>query len=95
MVEAWSENGVSSKESDSSYISEQEWLETFAGNLRSLMEEQGYTQESLARAIGVQQPTVSRYLKAERMPEIRILANIAIGLDARLEDILDFGAKVY
>ena len=77
------------------YISEQEWLETFAANLESLMIEHGYTQSSLAEAINSDQSTISRYLRAERMPSVKNLVNIMIVLDGRLEDILDFGAKVF
>ena len=77
------------------YISEQEWLETFAGNLQTMMDEKGYTQSSLARAIETDQSTISRYLRAERMPSIKNLVNIMIELDAQVEDLLDFGSRVF
>lgn len=96
-MDQWHRSGASYETAPKAkvYISEQEWLETFAGNLQSMMDERGYTQSSLAQAIGTDQSTVSRYLKAERMPSIKNLVNIMIELDARLEDVLDFGSMVF
>lgn len=75
-------------------MTEQEWLDIFAGNLQSLMDEYNYNQSELARAIDVDQSTISRYLRAERMPTPRVLVNILYEFDCDLGDILDFGSRI-
>lgn len=58
-------------------MTELEWMNIFAGNLRSLMDEENMSQNELARRIGVSKGTVSRYLSAQCMPSVNVLVNIA------------------
>lgn len=74
--------------------SEKEWLNIFADNLMEIIEEQGYSQSEFAKAVGVSRPTLNRYLKKERMPNIRFIINTSYVLNVDFMDLLDFGGKI-
>lgn len=57
-------------------MSEIRWIETFAGNLRSLLDETGMSQRELARESGVSEVTISKYLHGSCMPSVAALVNI-------------------
>lgn len=72
-------------------MSEVEWMETFAGNLRSLMEGSRMTQRELSRMTGISEGTISRYLNAQCMPSVNALVNIADAFPcADINDLLYF-----
>ncbi|EKR92659.1 DNA-binding helix-turn-helix protein [Leptospira santarosai str. CBC379] len=48
----------------------------FSEVLKSLMSRQGWNQEDLAKAGGVKQPTVSRYLSGRTIPTLTFIANL-------------------
>lgn len=75
-------------------MSEVEWLETFAGNLRDLMIEQGYNQEQLSEATGLSQGTISNYLNKKRLPTIRALVNICYEMNLSFDELMDFGSRI-
>ena len=52
----------------------------FGDNIRRLMIYNGYTQKQLAMRSGCTESAMSRYIRNERTPSIRILKNIAIAL---------------
>ena len=58
-------------------MSEIEWMGIFAGNLRSLMDEERMSQNELAKKTGISKGTISRYLSAQCMPSVNALVNIA------------------
>ena len=58
-------------------MSELEWMNIFACNLRSLMDEVNMSQNELARRTGISKGTISRYLSARCMPSVNALVNIA------------------
>lgn len=58
-------------------MTELEWMRIFAGNLQSLMDELEMSQSELSRRTGISQGTISRYLRAETMPSVNALVNIA------------------
>lgn len=72
-------------------LTEQQWLEIFADNLRSLMNESNMSQRELSRISGVSEAAISKYLNAKCMPSVNALANIAYAFPcASLEDFLVF-----
>lgn len=76
-------------------MSEVEWMDIFAGNLRSLLEENHMTQQDLANATGISKATISRYLKAQCMPSVNALVNIAYEFPcADIGDLLCFDDKI-
>lgn len=71
-------------------MSEVEFIDIFADNLRDLMESQGISQRELSRESGVDNAAISRYLKKERMPTVKSLVNISLALDCDLDDLIPF-----
>lgn len=75
-------------------MSEVDWMDIFATNLAEIMEEQGYTQEDLARATGLTQATISRYLNKKLMPSVRAVINLSYELGVDYNDLIDFGSRI-
>lgn len=75
-------------------MSEQEWLNIFADNLRDIMDEANMSQKQLAKETGITQATISRYLTKNQMPSIKAVVNICYALDCDLYDLLDFGDMI-
>lgn len=75
-------------------MTELEWMEIFSGNLRGLMKEQEYTQEELSENSGIPQSSISRYLKAERIPNAKAILNLSYALDCDVVDLIDFGDTI-
>ena len=69
-------------------MSEVEFIDIFGDNLRSLMEERGYTRRELARESRISHVTISRYLNKERMPTAKSLVNLAFALECDLDDLV-------
>ena len=70
-------------------ISEQRWMDIFAGNLKSLMAETNMSQRELSRLSGVSESALSKYLSAKCMPSLNALINIAYVFPcANLSDLL-------
>lgn len=57
-------------------MSEVQWIDTFAGNLRSLLDETGMSQRELAKLTGISEVTISKYLHRQCMPSVAALVNI-------------------
>ena len=75
-------------------MSEQEWLEQFADNLKTIMDECGYNQKQLAAEVGTTEATISRYLNYTQIPKAPVLINIAYALDCSLDDLMDFNERI-
>lgn len=75
-------------------MSELEWMKIFGDNLRDMLIENDMSQNEFARAIGVNQSTVNKYIKGQIMPSTKVLVNICHVLDADLDDILYFGDRI-
>lgn len=75
-------------------MTETEWLDIFADNLQSLMQERGYTQGDLADETGLDQTTISRYLNKQRIPTVRAIVNLAFTLDCDISELIDFGDRI-
>ena len=69
-------------------MSEVEFIDIFRDNLRSLMEERGYTRRELARESRISHVTISRYLNKERMPTAKSLVNLAFALECDLDELV-------
>lgn len=75
-------------------MSEQEWLDIFGDNLRSIMAEYGYTQGELADATGISKSSISYYVNKEKVPSVRALINISYELNMSLDELMDFGSRI-
>ena len=75
-------------------MSEQQWIDIFADNLRDKLIEYGATQREFADDIGVAESTISRYLRGQAVPSIYILINMSHVLGCSLDELADFGARI-
>ena len=69
-------------------MTEVECCEIFAGNLAQLMSETGYSQSDLAYDAYLDQSTISKYLKGDRLPTAKALINLCIVLECNFNDLL-------
>ena len=76
-------------------MNEQEWLNIFGDNLRDMLSDANMTQRELADDTGLAEATISHYLNKRRMPTVRAIINIAYSLDCDINDLIDFGDKVW
>ena len=69
-------------------MSEVEFIDIFAGNLRSVMEETGYSVNELAKDIHVDKGTISRYRNGLVMPSVKNIINMCIVMCCNLDDLI-------
>lgn len=69
-------------------MSEVEFIDIFAGNLRSVMEETGYGVNELARKTRIDKGTISRYKNGTLMPTIKNVVNICMVMCCNLDDLI-------
>lgn len=75
-------------------MTEKEWIDIFSGNLKSIMNEVGITQNELARDAGLSKSMVSDYINCKRIPNIKSIVNICHALP-ELEPVDLFQSLVY
>lgn len=75
-------------------MSEVEWMRIFGGNLKEIMDEQGYTQKDLAEATGLSEGSISNYVNARTMPTVRAIINLSFELGIGFEDFINFGDRI-
>ena len=63
-------------------------MNSFAKNLAALMQENGISQNLLAKTLKVKQQTISRYIKGDREPDINIIIEIAQFFDVTVGQLL-------
>lgn len=61
----------------------------FADRLKKVRKEAGYTQESLAQALGVSKGTVAMWETGKRNPDFEMLCDISDLLDRKVDYLLD------
>lgn len=69
-------------------MSEVEFIDIFADNLRDIMQEVGITQSELADESGLSRATINRYLAKQRLPTLKALINICNVLDCDLDELI-------
>lgn len=66
--------------------------EIFAGNIARYRKEQGFTQEELAKHLGITFQAVSKWETGQTMPEISLLPTLAKTLDISIDKLLGYTA---
>lgn len=56
--------------------------------LATAIQQSGKTQTEIAKSINVKQPTVSHYIKGDKMPSLDTFANLCVYLDIDSNEIL-------
>lgn len=70
------------------------WMSEFGDNLRSLIREEGITQQQLAKESGVDQSDISRYINGLQMPSIKAVVNLASALSCDTDDLINFDETI-
>jgi transcriptional regulator with XRE-family HTH domain len=76
-------------------MTEMEWLNIFGDNLVSILEEYRMSQRELADAAGLSESTVSQYIHKQRIPNLKAIINIADALDMSIDDLINFGDRIW
>ena len=76
-------------------MTEMEWLQIFGNNLAYHLQATGMSQSELAKAAGLEQGSISRYIGARQMPGIKAIINIANVLGISIDEFIDFGSVIY
>lgn len=76
-------------------MTEIEWMQIFGDNLVSILEEWGMTQRELADRSGLSESTISRYIHKEVAPSIFAVINIADTLGISIDELIDFGDRIW
>ncbi len=75
-------------------MTQKEWLDAFAANLKSMMTKYGYTQHMLAHDANLNQSTICKYLAMKQTPSIKAIMNIANVFGCSIGDLIDFGERI-
>ena len=70
------------------YISEVEFIDIFADNLRDIMKDVRINQRDLAYEANLTEATISRYLNKQRMPTLKSIVNICYVLGCNVDDLI-------
>lgn len=68
--------------------------EIFSRNLRSIREEQGFTQKALALKVGLNDQAVRDYEAGRRFPSVETLGQIAEALGVKVADLFESSEAV-
>lgn len=69
-------------------LSEEEWLNEFSKKLRKIMKAHRINQRELSELTGISRQAINRYLKGERVPDIRMIFRIMDALECEPNDLL-------
>lgn len=76
------------------YISEVEFIDIFADNLRDIMYEMDISEGELARRTGMTRAAISRYLNKKRIPTLKALVNLSYVLCVPITDLIPTYAMI-
>lgn len=71
-----------------------EWTDIFGDNLSSILEDQGMSQNQLAKDSGVSIGMISDYVNKFSAPGIFAAINMSYALDIDIDELLDFGEPI-
>lgn len=75
-------------------MTQEEWRDTFGDNLASILQEQGMTQNELAKATGLSTSRISDYIHGYSAPSIFAIINMAYVLELDIGEFVDFGESI-
>lgn len=71
-------------------MSEADLMHTISGNIRSLMEETGYSRKDLSRDTGIPESSISYYIRGRKLPGVKAIFNLCMALNCEVEDIVGY-----
>lgn len=76
-------------------MSEVEWMDIFGDNLRDILKEQNMSRRELAQVLGLSEVTISNYINKKQMPTMEVIVNMAYELSISVDELINFGDRVY
>lgn len=71
-----------------------EWQAKFSDRLKHLMEQQGISQNRLARYSGLSVSRINDYVKGRSVPTVYAIINMAYALDITPGKLVDFNERI-
>ena len=71
-------------------MSEIEFIDIFADNLRDLIYESGYSVREIAKETNISVDAMYRYLKKQRSPTLKAVINLSLMLLCDVDDLIPF-----
>lgn len=75
-------------------MTEREWLEIFANNLKEIIKESNLTQKEFSKKTGLSESAISSYINKQKLPSIRAILAINYTLGIDLYELIDFGDRI-
>lgn len=75
-------------------ISETQWIESFAEEVKYYMKLKHMSQRELADRSRLAESTICDVIYGRRIPNFRTVSNIAHGLGVSIEELADFGQLI-
>lgn len=75
-------------------MSEKEWLDRFGDNLLRLMNEGGFTVNSLSEKANIHKTIIYRYLRKEAMPNVKNITKLSYTLGCSFDRLMEYGAPI-
>ena len=75
-------------------MTEVEWIDIFANNLRDILKDRKMSQKELANEIWISEATISRYINKQRIPSIKHILEISYALNIDVNELIDFGEPI-
>lgn len=76
-------------------MTEIEWRKIFKDRLSFMMRRQNLTRQDLIDASGISESALSYYLSGQKTPGIKTTINLAYTLGCTIEDLVDYGEKIW
>ena len=73
-------------------ISEVQWIQYFAEEVKYQMKQKKMTQRELADRSRLAESTISDVIHGNKLPSIRTVYNISFGLGVGIDELTDFGS---
>ena len=71
-----------------------EWQKEFTSRVLRAMDRKDMSQKDLAEAANVSEPSISKYLNRQRIPNIKTIVNLAQALGCTVSYLVEFGEMV-
>lgn len=75
-------------------MTQAEWRNIFAHNLKVILQCNGMTQTQLARDTGLSVSRISDYINGKATPTIFAIINMAYALDISIDELVDFSDRI-
>lgn len=76
-------------------MTEMEWRSIFKDRLSFMMRRANLTRRELAERAGLTEAAISYYMSERKTPSFKAIINLAYVLSCTVEDLIDYGEKIY